>query len=370
MVIFSKSLATITLASSACAAPASSLDNTQPAGENPIGEFSVEYLGNQDADNSCSHRDLGFAGHIQDKWYAVYGDTLWCAPGVSDQDADTDGQFHGMVRDSVSALTDNPLIVHDLFLNGDSPVPHQKQFIPFEKKWGEDNLVGFGGTSLVETDYTNATGAVYYLVNHAEDYRGAGVAKVQVLDGIPTVTERLGDNGYWWDAKENPKYGDVAAYRDIHSEYTYVLGNPPGKITSWPDNAYVYQARVKAVDSFDLSKYEYWWGRENGWKSDLLTTFTAETAVLWGTGQGQIVYSQYFKTYLYVHLQGATISLLSAPSPEGPWSAAKEIYTATPINDGLVYAGVAYPYLDDTGKTLTIAFTNNNHIQVIRVAFA
>jgi hypothetical protein len=69
-----------------------------------------------------------------------------------------------MVRDSVSALTDNPLVVHDLFLNIDSPVPHQKQFVPFEKKWGEDNLVGFGGTSLVETDYANATGAVYYLV--------------------------------------------------------------------------------------------------------------------------------------------------------------------------------------------------------------
>jgi hypothetical protein len=165
MITFSKSLATLMLAGWTFAAPAPSpADNTQPAGDNSIGEFSVEFLGNQVADNSCSHRDLGFAGHIQDKWYAVYGDTLWCPPGVSDQDADTDGQFHGMVRDSVSALTDNPLVVHDLFLNIDSPVPHQKQFVPFEKKWGEDNLVGFGGTSLVETDYANATGAVYYLV--------------------------------------------------------------------------------------------------------------------------------------------------------------------------------------------------------------
>ncbi|CAG9949400.1 unnamed protein product [Clonostachys rosea f. rosea IK726] len=122
--------------------------------------------------------------------------------------------------------------------------------------------------------------------------------------------ERLGDNGYWWDAKEN-----------------------------------------------------------QSWKSDSLTTFTAETAVLWGVGQGQIVYSQYFKTYFYVHLEGATVLLRSAPSPEGPWSAAKEIYTATPIDEGLVYAGVAYPYLDESGKTLTLAFTNNNHIQVIRVTF-
>lgn len=68
-------------------------------------------------------------------------------------------------------------------------------------------------------------------------------------------------------------------------------------------------------------------------------------------------------------LEGATVLLRSAPSPEGPWSAAKEIYTATPIDEGLVYAGVAYPYLDESGKTLTMAFTNNNHIQVIRVTF-
>ena len=64
------------------------------------------------------------------------------------------------------------------------------------------------------------------------------------------------------------------------------------------------------------------------------------------------------------------MSLRTAPAPEGPWTADKEIYTDPPIDGGLVYAGVAYPYLDDSGKTLTIGFTNNNHIHVIRVNFA
>lgn len=139
------------------------VDNTKPHGINPITNFTVEFLGEQTADNSCSRRDLGFMGHIQGKWYAVFGDTLWCARGVTDPKDDLDG-FHGMVRNSISAATDSALIVHDLNLNDDSPVPHQLQFMPYNTCWGEDNTFGFGGTSLVETNYDRAEGALFYLV--------------------------------------------------------------------------------------------------------------------------------------------------------------------------------------------------------------
>lgn len=61
-------------------------------------------------------------------------------------------------------------------------------------------------------------------------------------------------------------------------------------------------ARVPAADAFDLDKYEYWWGREQGWKSEPLTEFNCETAVMWGAGQGQIVYNKHFETYFYVGL--------------------------------------------------------------------
>ncbi|KAF7554430.1 hypothetical protein G7Z17_g2882 [Cylindrodendrum hubeiense] len=344
------------------------VDNTQASGTNPIGDLTVKFLGNQVADNSCSHRDLGFTGHLRGKWYAVYGDTLWCAAGVSDPTQDTDG-FHGMVRDSVSALTDDALVVHDLHLNSDDPVAHQNQFVPFNETWGETNLFGFGGTSIVETDYTSGTGAVYYLVNDAENYKGAGVGKVELVDGVPTVTHRFGDSGWWWSGDSTPKYGDIAAYWDPKSKYIYILGNPPSSESGFPASSYVYQARVPAADAFDLSKYEYWWGRQQGWKSDVLSTFTSETAIMWGVGQGQITYNKHFKKYIYVHLGGSTVYLRSAPSPEGPWSADKEIYTATPIDNGLVYAGLAYPHLDTSGKTLTIGFTNNNRIQIIKVTF-
>jgi len=139
------------------------IDNTQPVGTNPILKFSTQFLGNQTADNSCSHRDLGFTGHIADVWYAIYGDTQWCAPGVTDPFQDQLG-FFGMVRGSVSQLTSNPLKVYDLHLNHDSPVPHQQQLIPFNSSWGEDKTYGFGGTSLVETDSATVMGAIFYLV--------------------------------------------------------------------------------------------------------------------------------------------------------------------------------------------------------------
>lgn len=64
-----------------------------------------------------------------------------------------------------------------------------------------------------------------------------------------------------------------------------------------------------------------------------------------------------------------TVFLKTAPSPEGPWTEGKEIYKDEPIDGGLVYAGIAYPHLDESGETLTIGFTNNNWIRVIRVTF-
>lgn len=93
-------------------------------------------------------------------------------------------------------------------------------------------------------------------------------------------------------------YGDIAVYRDPKGEYIYILGNPPNSESSFPASSYVYQARVSAADAFDLSKYEYWWGREQGWKSDILSTFTSETAVMWGV---EITYNKHFETYIYVH---------------------------------------------------------------------
>lgn len=350
-------------------------DPTQPVGTNPLtGHFSTAYLGQQNANNSCSHRDLGFTGELQGKWYAVYGDTLWCAQPLTDPSKDNTSEFHGMVRDSLSLMTDNPLVVVDLHLNDDEPVRHQKQFVPFNAEWGEDNTFGFGGTSLVET--AGGKGALFYLVN-ANDagLKGAGVAKVELVSGVPTVTQRLGSStGYWWPSANLPRYGDVAAFRDPKSDYIYAWGGAPTSITDFTDSQYVYLLRVNAADAYDLSKYEYWWGAAaGGWKTGKpLTEFGAKNAVMWFVGQGQFVWSEFWGVYVFVHLSpgGSDVLLRTATSLEGPWTPDVKVYTGTPIDGGLTYAGVAHPYLDASGKTLTISFTNNNHIEVIKVTFS
>ncbi|GJC98923.1 hypothetical protein ColKHC_07749 [Colletotrichum higginsianum] len=348
------------------------MDSTTAVGTNPIVDPKAEYLGLQKADNSCSHRDLGFTGAIAGKWYAVWGDVLWCDAGVTDPERDTPG-FHGMVRDAVSATTGDPLLVHDLNL-GDNQ--RQRQFIPFNASWGEKFETGFGGTSLVETDAAAGTGAVFYLVNqNAAGLVGAGIARVDVIDGTPTVTRRHGERGYWWPADSNPQYGDIAAFRDPRSDYIYAWGGPPTTVASsdWVQSSYVYMVRVKAHEAFDLSRYEYWWGRQRGWRTERLTVFTAETAALWGIGQGQVVWNEFYSCYIFVHLGSYRRwygVFADGSSPEGSWTPDVKIFEAAPIDGGLVYAGVAHPYLDETGRTLVISFTNNNRIQVIKATFS
>ncbi|KAK8878712.1 hypothetical protein PGQ11_000006 [Apiospora arundinis] len=362
----------------------------KPAGINVISHdhtFTTRYLGLQLADNSASHRDLGFTGQLGGRWYAVYGDVLWCAPGVTDPADDPPG-FHGMVRDAISICTDDPLVVHDLHLDAEG---RQQQFIPFNPDWGEANDFGFGGTSLVEVDSETDTGAIFYLVNgNKTGFRGAGVAKVQLLDGIPTVTHRFGDQGYWWDANSTARYGDVAVFRDPWSKHVYAWGGAPLHKTSWVDSGYVYQCRVKATEVFEISRYrwkatqavffkmlissryEYWWGREMGWKSEPLTVFTAETAVMWMSGQGQVVWNAFLSCYIFVRLGPWTndVFLRTAPLPEGPWSDDVKVFTATPIgHNGMTYAGVAHPYLDPSGRSMVLSYTNNNNIEVIKVTF-
>ena len=143
------------------------VDNTQPSGKNPVAlAFGAEYLGPQTSNNTCVIRDLGFTGQISGKWYSIFGDTSYCTPGVTDALSleATAGGFHGMVRDSVAAMTDNVLNLHDVNLNSERPMAYPKQFIPYNHSWGESADTGFGGTSLCETNGTTGEGLVFYVV--------------------------------------------------------------------------------------------------------------------------------------------------------------------------------------------------------------
>lgn len=126
------------------------------------------------------------------------------------------------------------------------------------------------------------------------------------------MTYRFGTEGIFWPVKSSPRYGDQAAYRDVKTDYIYAWGGSPSSVTSWPDNQYVYQVRVHASKVFDLTGYEYWHGRAGGWSTSPLTDFNSNTAVMWGVGQGQVVYSNFYNCYIYVHMGKSYISLVKA----------------------------------------------------------
>lgn len=45
-----------------------------------------------------------------------------------------------------------------------------------------------------------------------------------MVNGEPSVTQRFGNTGWWWDSTKAPRYGDVAAFRDPKSNYIYRVG--------------------------------------------------------------------------------------------------------------------------------------------------
>jgi hypothetical protein len=125
-------------------------------------------------------------------------------------------------------------------------------------------------------------------------------------NGSPTVVQRFGDSGYWWEVSDGARYGDVAAYRDDNDAYIYGWGGAPTNITDYVGSQYVYQIRVATSGAWDQTQYEYWWGRDQGWQLNTpLTNFTAETAVMWGVGQGSTYWSPKYQCYFYVHFAGA-----------------------------------------------------------------
>lgn len=138
--------------------PEEKVDNTREYGRNKITIASTEWLGYQLSANTCARRDLGFTGKLGDRWYALHGDALWCAEGISNPEGDI--EYQKMVRNTLSLMGDDVLKPVDLYTDGASPVQHPTQFFPIREEWGENVLSGFGGTSICAI--TDTMGIVYY----------------------------------------------------------------------------------------------------------------------------------------------------------------------------------------------------------------
>ncbi|MBA7489676.1 hypothetical protein ES702_00210 [subsurface metagenome] len=146
---------------------------------------------------------------------------------------------------------------------------------------------------------TKPTGIVYFLLNHRPDFKdhllGAGIAKVSFDPSttkhhpIPTVSRQ---GKFWWDAENEPWYGDICALRS--GSHIYAYGHAK-------DSPYIYLARVNAADALYLNAYEYWNGE--GWQSERLTKdeFGEKQSVFWQINQGQIYYSKFHGCFVFVY---------------------------------------------------------------------
>ena len=166
--------------------------------------------------------------------------------------------------------------------------------------------------------------------------------------------ERLGERGIWWEAKTDPRYGDITAFYDERSDYFYAIGGAPITFEDYVGQGYVYQVRARRKDAFDLSKYEYWWGRKVGWSKNRLTEFYSESAIMWNVGQGQMVYNRHCACYIFVHTSECSLSfqrlltrayvatdpgsnqvvLRTASAAEGPWSEDVVVHEAKVRDEG------------------------------------
>lgn len=92
----------------------------------------------------------------------------------------------------------------------------------------------------------------------------------------------------WWDPTE-PQYGDHNIVLGIDG-YIYSFGG-----VSW-NGTQLFMARVLQAYATDLSSYEYWNGQE--FTSNRLYNPTYQASVM-VNGQGTVMYSTFYKMYLY-----------------------------------------------------------------------
>lgn len=122
---------------------------------------------------------------------------------------------------------------------------------------------------------------------------GAGVATIQLDDThFPPQLhlERL--DKFWWNADEEPWYGDICAL--LWNNYIYAYGHAK-------DNPFVYLTRVLWHNATILDCYEYWNGLS--WQKNRLYTrhLGEEQSVFWQINQGQVIWSNHFQCLLFIY---------------------------------------------------------------------
>jgi hypothetical protein len=130
--------------------------------------------------------------------------------------------------------------------------------------------------------------------------------------------------------------------------YVYSFGTPSGRSGS------AYVSRVPEGSVQDLTKYEYWskpWWKFWGSGSWVKNNPSGASAVISApVSEMSVAYNDYLKKYVALYCNGSNnVVMRTASAPQGPWSSAQTLVTATQIPGGL-YAPFIHPW--STGKDL------------------
>jgi hypothetical protein len=154
-------------------------------------------------------------------------------------------------------------------------------------------------------------------------------------------------SGIWWSAGASVDGSDVYVYGVHHKRGDYGRS--------------VYVARVPVATVTQRSSWRYWDGA--AWTKNRqlppaaqLIREEADTVVsVWHTGTTWYLVSQKYG------LLGRDIELWTAPSPQGPWTDTKVLYSIPPCEypDAIFYEGAAHPEVPLASGNLLLSYSRN-----------
>lgn len=138
-----------------------------------------------------------------------------------------------------------------------------------------------------------------------------------------------------------------------------------------PSNSVVC-ARVPQAQALDITAYTYYHGNDQ-FTSDRISLSALNSdspELLQGltSGQGHMIFSQYYQKYIFFDGYISFIIASTADMPWGPWSDPITVYTPATTLNGVVYTpSVQEMFMTDDGKSFLMSYTDSNTLPVVNV---
>ncbi|KAI9719493.1 MAG: hypothetical protein M1828_006200 [Chrysothrix sp. TS-e1954] len=331
------------------ALPATSTASAAPAPPSPSVSKNKNVISNDAPSGYYYARDGGNYGQIGSTSFTLNCDTLQCPKHKPKASCPY------VNNNSMSFLTGKPGVVHD-------PASGGRGLCAKNTDTGKTEHIWFGST-LSLSDTQGLSYLINVTVGPGESWRNTAPVVIDISNPEDPTCTRVSNS--WWNGIENQAtYGGSGAVvgqaGTADAGYWYIYGNGED---AGDEKLAVYVARVKPADAKTQSDYQYWDG--SSWQSDQ----TKAVTVLSGGLQGSISYNAHLGGYLYLYSYINYIQARFAYHPQGPWSDVTSLFNNP---GGVIYAPVALPNFDASGKTTELMYSNHAHghqQQIVKVTW-